>query len=188
LTREEKAAKKDVFPLMDLPPELLLHIFEQLLIMPDAIEFCNPGHDSWSYYNGRFHKPEGDEDPFEGSPSTRSSWPNGLSSVSSIMRVNRQFYADTAPIFYGKNEFRFTNDTGWVALDLFLQVGLEKAGMLRKLTVCHPSLAALPCSHRNEDYFWPAVRKLRMERYGKEGGFIYYLRWWLEGMRVDPTW
>lgn len=56
-----------------------------------------------------------------------------------LLRVSKQVYEDVRTIFYGLNHFKFTNGTGWVALDMFLgSLTAKNRSLLRHITVRHP--------------------------------------------------
>lgn len=60
-----------------------------------------------------------------------------------ILRLNKQINRETAPIFYGNNEFRFTCQRGWFVLDTWLRtIGSANHGLVRKLAVHVPWIGA----------------------------------------------
>ncbi|EME41722.1 hypothetical protein DOTSEDRAFT_73942 [Dothistroma septosporum NZE10] len=71
----------------------------------------------------------------------------GITAAGALMRTCKQYKEDITEDFYPSNEFRRTNVTGSVSLDIFMHmIGLEQAAMLRKLSVCHPELSVIPRS------------------------------------------
>lgn len=62
-----------------------------------------------------------------------------LQGVLNIARVNKQINREATDIFYGENQFRFTNSLGWYVLHSFLtMIGHKNAARLGHLTVCVP--------------------------------------------------
>jgi hypothetical protein len=167
-------------------------VFDRLLIMDEPIEFCPPGHGYSENHRKRFDaraqaKRRSREDP-RPSPDHQKKKENKLA-IASLLRVNKDFYAAAARTLYGKKEFRFSNSTGCVALDLFIhQIGIEKAGRIRNLTVCHPSHTELLNSHGTSRYFWEGMSGGLGQGmpYKGEGGFRYRERWWDDAPSCDP--
>lgn len=56
-----------------------------------------------------------------------------------LLRVCKQLNAECAPLFYGRNEFRFTNLNAWIVLCAFMHtIGPANRAELRRLTVHIP--------------------------------------------------
>jgi len=56
-----------------------------------------------------------------------------------LLRVNKQINAEASPIFYGQNEFRFTNFYGFDTFTYFCRtIGRSNTALLRKITECYP--------------------------------------------------
>ncbi|KAK0278539.1 hypothetical protein LTR35_009278 [Friedmanniomyces endolithicus] len=56
-----------------------------------------------------------------------------------LLRANKQIHAEASPIFYGQNEFRFTNFYGFDTFTYFCRtIGRSNTALLRKITECYP--------------------------------------------------
>lgn len=56
-----------------------------------------------------------------------------------FLRVNKQVNQEAGPIFYGQNEFRFSNVYGFDTLAYFLRtIGENNTALVRKITECYP--------------------------------------------------
>lgn len=56
-----------------------------------------------------------------------------------LLRVNKQINKAAAELFYGENEFRFTNIRGFIVLQCFFQtIGTANAARVRRVTVHAP--------------------------------------------------
>lgn len=103
-----------------------------------------------------------------------------------LLRVNKQLCSEATPVFYGENEFRFSNVTGWIALDFFLyKIGLDKSSMLRQVTVCYPQCLRVPTSLKQGRDFDGGSPFLRVYEINKPG-FTYETRWFDEEITIDP--
>lgn len=156
--------------------------------MPDdAIELCP---EPYCYSSLGFkHKREDDwRDVYQRTESRcKNTMKQSVAAGLGLLRVNKRLHSETAPVFWGENEFRFSNITGWVALDFFLhKIGLDKVKMLRKLTVCHPDCCFVPTSLKQAMDFRDGSPFFYMGE-TKEPGFVYETRWFDEGASRDPV-
>ncbi|TKA70711.1 hypothetical protein B0A55_07360 [Friedmanniomyces simplex] len=56
-----------------------------------------------------------------------------------LLRTNKQIHSEATPVFYGQNEFRFTNVSGFDTLAYFCRtIGRTNTAFLRKITECCP--------------------------------------------------
>ncbi|UJO19892.1 uncharacterized protein CLAFUR5_10456 [Fulvia fulva] len=137
----EETFKDKPFRFAGLPTAIRKQILGEAVLFDGVIEFC-PEPFQWSGYG----RQKGCEEEFREAcshqydtvkPKVYTSW--------ALMRTCKQFKEDITEDFYSSNEFRFSNVTGWVTLDILLQkIGSEKAAMIRKLSVSHPGLNVLP--------------------------------------------
>lgn len=94
-----------------------------------------------------------------------------------LLRVSKLVNKDAASIFYGENEFRFTNTRGFIMLQCFLDtIGKANAARLRRITVHAPlhgeyrdvdggplsDLDNLPDSASNMDHLRSFLRSAHM--------------------------
>jgi hypothetical protein len=62
-----------------------------------------------------------------------------------LFHVSKLWYEIGAPVFFGKNTFKFPGVRGWYVLTNFLAtIGPAKAQMLKRLAVCAPKMASWP--------------------------------------------
>lgn len=90
-------------------------------------------------------------------------------------------------MFYGENEWRFTNTSGWIGLDrFFFQIGIDNCRLLRNITVCHPGFTVLPETLSGASHFWGSFVGIKYPDSSEEKGIFYPRRWFDRGLPVDP--
>lgn len=127
-----------LFDFLRLPSEIRNQIYSLLLIQPHPIELWPTNEVAFA--EGFDIIPEDDATPEYSAKCVRTSFDDlRTNSVVAILRVSRTTHQEAAPIFYGKNEFRFSMDLGWMPMFHFLfTIGKENRKMLRKLAVFPP--------------------------------------------------
>ncbi|EME45078.1 hypothetical protein DOTSEDRAFT_170248 [Dothistroma septosporum NZE10] len=89
-----------------------------------------------------------------------------------LLRLNKQIRAEAASIFYGENEFRFTNVKGWYVMDTWLrQIGPYNQSLVRKIAVHVPwrgdvldeSVDALPESNKRLERMQIGLRNMGLK-------------------------
>lgn len=104
----------------------------------------------------------------------------------SFRRVSKQGAEESRNIFYEKNEFRFSNTSGWVALELFMfTIGMANCRKLRKITVSHPDCTVLPETCTGDLHFWSSIIIFGPPKLGTAGIF-YPNRWYNLPLSMDP--
>lgn len=160
---------------MRLPTELRIKIYETALVYNEAIEFCP---EPFEYDRTTY-------DTYKMTVFQHEDWADvNLIPFVRLMRANKKVHEEASSIFYGQNEFRFTNVTGWNTLDrFFYQIGLEKCRMIRNLTVCHPVMQILPKTHGAADKFKLGTRANAVSWHSMDKMYPgFMMRWW-EGYR-----
>ena len=126
---ERKFAKDyptKAFPLLDLPAEVRNQIYRDVLVLDQATELDPKStkgkrHDLvvQARHNKRYR--------YDVQPRLR------------VLRVNKQVHREASSIYYGENEFRFTNVSGWYILSSFLlTIGPDNVHLLRSITIHVP--------------------------------------------------
>lgn len=174
------------FPFRRLPGELRNNIHGLVLTFRDAIEFCP---EPFTFSGQGQLKGDFLVNYKQSAKYHHQSTKHKLNTAAALMRTDRQNSKETTSIFYGTNEFRFSNTTGWISLDFFLnKIGLEKAAMLRMVTVCHPKFLVKPVSVSSQESFKKGCIYLEIGGIIKEPGFVYEKRWFEEqGTTRDPA-
>ena len=141
------------FRFFDLPRELRDAIYGYVLVPETAIEFAPwIGCDHEWDYEDWWLKLGDDADDYSNWHWRR--WNNIIRPSLALLRVCRQMHSEGSSIYYGQ-PFRFSSDTGWVALHHWLQnIGSRNQLLLRDITVCHPALCILH-SFRAPSLFLP---------------------------------
>ena len=112
------------FRLFDLPAEIRNQIYRYHLVLDQAIELAAKSTNSSNLYAAGKHEKRYKREIV---PRLR------------LLRTNRQVNAETASIFYGDNEFRFSNVEGWYVLSAFLKtIGPHNKARLRSIAVHTP--------------------------------------------------
>ena len=110
---------------LDLPPEVRNEIYRQALTFKDGIDLAPKS--TGIQGNGFAWKQRRKHYRYEILPRLK------------LLRTNKQVYEEAASIFYGENEFRFTNGKGWYVLSAFLRtIGQQNCGRLRSIAIHVP--------------------------------------------------
>ncbi|KAK4495772.1 hypothetical protein PRZ48_013040 [Zasmidium cellare] len=177
---------KKPFPLLKLPAELRNKVYEFAVTADEAIEFCPEPY----FYTGlgTKHRREGDwHDDFDRAKAHHKQAMKQAARSAALIRVNKQLRSEVTPIFYGENEFRFSNITGWIGLDFFLyKLGLNKCKMLRKISVCHPDCVRMPKSLTEGADFDDGSPFLPLGQ-SNDRAFNYETRWFDLKITTDPA-
>ena len=176
------------FRFADLPIEIRKQIFADAILFDGVIEFCPEPFQ----YSGYGQLKGCSEERSHAVRHQRQTILPRVAAAGALMRTCKQYREDITEDFYSSNEFRFTNVTGWVTLDIFLHmIGLEKVAMLRKLSVCHPELSVIPGSLGGLENY--ARGQLYIRHVGgiiDEPGFTTYSeKRWFDAKKIskDPT-
>ncbi|KAF2167971.1 hypothetical protein M409DRAFT_53909 [Zasmidium cellare ATCC 36951] len=174
ISPEVKTPKKP-FPLFKLPAELRVKVYEYAVTSDEAIEFCPEPY----FYSGLGpkHRRKGDWwDDFDHAKAYHKQAMKRAAGCAALLRVNKQLCSEATPVFYGENEFRFSNVTGWIGLDLFLyKIGLEN----------HPQCLRVPTSLKQGRDFDDGSPFHRLPDANRPG-FLYDTRWFDEEISIDP--
>ena len=150
------------FCFLKLPPEIRNQIYRYYLVL-DPIELApkstgsygNIG--SWKRHQRRYR--------YDIRPRLK------------LLRTNKQILQEAASIFYGENEFRFTNCKGWYVLAAFLRtIGRQNCDRLCSIAI-HVPWFGVVCDNQYDDL--PESRKTMtwvMNQLQSMG--LEYLRWW----------
>ena len=139
---------KKPFLLMTLPAELRLQIYEYALVSRRAIDLW-PLNEYWlqsvkfgrDYIDVNYMRDSDQVYQLHHARLRREIAPN-------LMRVSKLVHQETSAIFYGKNQFRFTQCNGWFILTRFLMtIGVSNRNNVRHLTVDLPG----PCGFEWSD-------------------------------------
>ncbi|KAF2104477.1 hypothetical protein NA57DRAFT_51300 [Rhizodiscina lignyota] len=134
---ERKYAKNftpQPFRLLDLPFEIREIIFRNLLILDGPIEFCPLSAD-----------PDKSDNLLRANslrkgPST-CEYHRTIQPLLSVLRTCKLINDETAPMFYGENEFRFTGKDDWIILNAFLvTIGKCNMACIKRIAVKLPHL------------------------------------------------
>ncbi|CAK4032794.1 Hypothetical predicted protein [Lecanosticta acicola] len=173
------------FRLLDLPAELRLQIYGEMLSMPGGVEFCPaPWIFEGTAPGGNIGRKAFDEnwDPISEHHYEKH---KQLSMAARVLRASKQIYREAKPVFYGENEWRFTSTSGWIGLDAFMyQIGLENCKLLRNITVCHPGFTVLPLTLAGERHFWSSIVGFHYLSYA---GTFLSRRWFEEPLTGEPA-
>ncbi|KAI4181390.1 MAG: hypothetical protein L6R41_006652 [Letrouitia leprolyta] len=129
--------KKQIFPFTSLPPELKNKIYEYVLTSEHEVPIV------WKLRQYRHIAVLGDTDSFQaflrrGRYSYLSKPAKQVQTPSfgpSILRLNRQFYAETLPILYGANTFAFENTHAMLAFCACIKP--KNCALLRQVSLKH---------------------------------------------------
>jgi hypothetical protein len=70
-----------------------------------------------------------------------------------IMRASKIINEEAAAVFYGENEFRFTNSAGLMGLDVFLHnIGTRNSELVRRISVSYPDQFEVPATEKGAKY------------------------------------
>lgn len=172
---------------MDLPNELMLKIYEQGLVVEGGIEFCPEPF----YLHRHAADPHVHAAVKAGFQTARhyhdQRYQEKVLAHNQLMRVSKRVYKDASSVFFGGNEFRFSNSSGWFALDRFLyKLGMERANLLRQITVVHPDFTVLPTSLSLERHFWDAMISRLGNLAGDRLATFFQQSRWFDAQMITP--
>lgn len=175
-----------------MPAELRSDIFEHVLTAEAGLEFCP---EPWDF-NGAFPVPyDQGREVFNGTwgqviQEHETRLLGHAATANALLRLSRQMNREMSSmldrVFYGNSEFRFTNSSGWVALEFFMfRIGMPNCRHLTQLTVRHPSASILPVTCNGHDFFQFSIVRLQQPRFDADGIF-YPERWEKLPLTDDP--
>lgn len=171
---------------MDMPLELRIRVNEVALVSPEPVEFCPEPF----YFDGTCTSKWQDWlEPFRASSKKNEEiMEEFVYPFSRLMRVSKTIHEEASKVFYGQNEFRFSNVSGWVGLDLFLyQIDLVKCSLLRNVTVCHPALSVRPTTLGTAPHFLRGMNELNPRLPRDAPSLYHYERWFDKTNGEDAT-
>jgi len=173
---------------MDLPSEPRLKIYEHALVRTGGIEFCPEPY--YMHRMGDHHVRNIVAADHEKSCSFHEDCSREeLKPFTKLLRASKTVHAEATAVFLGSNEFRFTNSSGWFALDRFLYIlGVDKTRMLRKITIMHPDFTVLPTSLSLENRFWDGMSRSLAARPGSPEtlGSVCQRTRWFDAQKITP--
>jgi hypothetical protein len=114
-----------LFPFMRIPPESRILVYRHALVRADSIEICPVPHHRRQYRSG-----EGSESHIKTTAVAKdgqmSQFNEHVRPFVNLMRASKQVHKETAYIFYGENEFKFSNETGWPGLKHSCTISMSK--------------------------------------------------------------
>lgn len=133
------------FPFLRLPCEIRLQIYSLSLVQSQPIELWPTNEVAFA--DGFDIIPEDDATPEHSGEVVKAAFEDlRKNSVVAILCVSKIVHQEAASVFYGKNEFRFSMDLGWMPMLHFLfTIGKDTRGMLRKLAVFAPVMETAIC-------------------------------------------
>lgn len=112
---------------MELSGETRNRVYRLLLVVEPAIEFCPKMARASRNGPGRLYR------------HCEERWSRKLKPMLRFLRLSKAINAEASDIFYGEDEFRFTNQEGWTYLEAFLAtIGKVNTTRLRHVTVHVP--------------------------------------------------
>lgn len=112
------------FRLLDLPSEVRNQVYRDILVLDQPIELAPK---STGKHNSRAHDVH------------MKRFKHVIMPRLHLLSTNRAVHAEATSVFYGENEFRFSNIEGWYILSSFLKtIGPDNAGLIRSIAVHVP--------------------------------------------------